>query len=60
MPFNEHGKSIWPTISIKYPIVKMEEEFVQQMLKNRAKEINVTEEEISKLEKEFYRIAGFK
>ncbi|WP_038007735.1 hypothetical protein [Terrimonas ferruginea] len=58
------GEWLWPKYFInyleKYPNFKIEEEFVQHVLKNRAKEVTVTEEEVSKLEKEFYRIAGFK
>lgn len=58
------GEWLWPKYFInyleKYPNFKIEEEFVQHVLKNKDKEIEVTEEDVSKLEKEFYRIAGFK
>lgn len=58
------GEWLWPEYLInyleKYPNFKIEEEFVEHVLKNKDKEIKVTEEEISKLEKEFYKIAGFK
>lgn len=58
------GEWLWPEYFInyieKYPNFKIEEEFVQHVLKNKDKGIKVTEEESLKLEKEFYKIAGFK
>lgn len=58
------GEWLWPKYFInyleKYPNFKIEEEFVQHVLKNKDKGIKVTEEESLKLEKEFYKIAGFK
>jgi len=58
------GEWLWPEYFVnyleKYPNFKVEDNFVQYVLQHKDREIVVTEENISKLEKEFYRIAGFK
>jgi len=58
------GEWLWPEYFAdyinKYPNFKIEDEFVQHVLTKKNKEIKVTEEENLRLEKEFYRIAGFK
>ncbi len=51
------GKWYWPEYIItyleKYPTIKIDGEFVNYVLKNIDKEIKLSEEEISKLEKEY-------
>lgn len=58
------GEWLWPEYFVnyleKYPNFKVEDNFVQYVLQHKDREIVVSEEEISKLEKEFCRIAGFK
>jgi hypothetical protein len=58
------GEWFWPEYFVnylkKYPNFKVEEEFVQHVLNNRGKKIEISEEQNLRLEKEFYKIAGFK
>ncbi len=58
------GEWCWPEYLYnyleKYPNFKIEEDFIKHVLKNKEKEIELSEEELLKIEKEFLKIAGFK
>lgn len=59
---NTDGEWFWPQYIItyieKYPKIKIDSVFVNHVLKN--KKINLSEDEISKLEKEYLKKSGFK
>jgi hypothetical protein len=58
------GEWFWPDYLNGYlknfKNFKIDEDFTKHVLKNKEKEVELTEEELLKLEKEFSRIAGFK
>jgi hypothetical protein len=64
MAINTDGKWYWPEYIVtyleKYPTMKIDDEFVDYIIKNKNKEIKLSEEEISKLEKGYLKKAGFK
>lgn len=53
------GKWYWPEYIVtyleKYPTMEIDNEFVNYVIKNKDKEINLSEEEISKLEKMYLK-----
>ena len=53
------GIWLWPQYIIeyikKYPHIKLDADFVKHVIKNNNKKINVSEEECSKIEKEYYK-----
>lgn len=53
------GIWLWPQYIIeyikKYPHIKLDSDFVKHVIKNNNKKINVSEEECSKIEKEYYK-----
>lgn len=57
---NTDGKWYWPQYIVnyleKYPNIKIDAEFINHVLKNRDKEINLSNDEILKLEKEYHKI----
>lgn len=64
LAINTDGTWFWPEYIItyieKYPTIKIDNDFVKYVLKNKNKEIKISEEVISKLEKEYLSKAGFK
>lgn len=54
----------WPEYIItyleKYPTIKIDENFVDYVLKNKDKQVTLSEKEISELEKKYLEKAGFK
>lgn len=55
------GEWYWPEYLInylkKYQNFKLNEDFVEHVLKNKDKKIELSEEEVSELENEFFKIA---
>jgi hypothetical protein len=53
------GIWLWPQYIIeyikKYPNIKIDSDFVKHIIKNKDKKISVSEEECSKIEKEYYK-----
>ena len=53
------GIWLWPQYIIeyikKYPNIKLDEDFVKHVLRNKEKKIDLSEEECSKIEKEYYK-----
>lgn len=64
MAINTDGKWFWPEYIVtyleKYPTLRIDEDFVAYVIKNKDKKIKLSEQEISKLENEFLKKAGFK
>ncbi len=56
------GKWYWPEYIItyleKYPTMKIDDKFVDYVIKNKKKEIKLSQDEISKLEKEYLKKTG--
>lgn len=58
------GEWFWPRYIInyieKYPSIKIDPNFVKYVLKNKDRELKLSEDEISKLEKEYLKKVGLK
>lgn len=58
------GKWYWPKYIVtyleKYPTFKIDHDFVDHVIRNKDNIIKLSEQEISKLEKEYLEKAGFK
>ena len=56
------GKWYWPQYIVnyleKYPTMKIDDSFVDYVVQNKSKEIKLSEDEISKLEKEYLKKTG--
>ncbi len=63
MAIDTDGYWYWPEYIItyleKYPMMKIDDDFVNYVLKNKDKEIKLSEDEISKLEKGYLNDVGF-
>ena len=57
------GEWLWPEYIVsyleKYPTIKINQDFINHVLKNKDKEITLSQEEIMKIENDYYKFIGF-